>query len=151
MGWKQRVLEWMLVRQRSCNVGWADFRVRILESIHAVFAGSCEQLNPMCRSVRWVHKRCSGIQESWRVILISIAGEFGGWEWPLQSVLLKEVVIEPNVKLECVTKFCYLGDTLGAARREEVRRRRQEPEWDVLGLSSRSYFLSWQLGVHHTA
>ena len=31
-----------------------------------------------------------------------------------QSVLLKEVVIEPNVKLECVPKFCYLGDTLGA-------------------------------------
>ena len=30
-----------------------------------------------------------------------------------QSVLLKEVVIEPNVKLECVPKFCYLGDTLG--------------------------------------
>ena len=31
-----------------------------------------------------------------------------------QSVLMKEVVIEPNVKLECVPKFCYLGDTLGA-------------------------------------
>ena len=31
-----------------------------------------------------------------------------------QSVLLKEVVIEPNVKLECVPNFCYLGDTLGA-------------------------------------
>ena len=30
-----------------------------------------------------------------------------------QSVLLKEVVIEPNVKLECVPKFCYLGDILG--------------------------------------
>ena len=30
-----------------------------------------------------------------------------------QSVLLKEVVIELNVKLECVPKFCYLGDTLG--------------------------------------
>ena len=33
---------------------------------------------------------------------------------------------------------------------EEVWRRQQEPEWDVLGLSSRSYLLSWQLGVHHT-
>ena len=30
-----------------------------------------------------------------------------------QSVLLKEVVTEPNVKLECVPNFCYLGDTLG--------------------------------------
>ena len=31
-----------------------------------------------------------------------------------QSVLLKEVVIEPNVESECVPKFCYLGDTLDA-------------------------------------
>jgi len=28
----------------------------------------------------------------------------------------QEVVIEPNEKLECVPKFCYLGDTLGAGR-----------------------------------
>ena len=28
----------------------------------------------------------------------------------VQSVLLEEVVIEPNVKLECVPKFCYLGN-----------------------------------------
>ena len=26
----------------------------------------------------------------------------------------REVEIEPNVDLECVSKFCYLGDTLGA-------------------------------------
>ena len=25
-------------------------------------------------------------------------------------------MIEPNVKLECVSKFCYLGDTLGAGK-----------------------------------
>ena len=31
-----------------------------------------------------------------------------------RSVLLKEVVIEPTVKLECVPKFCFLGDKLGA-------------------------------------
>ena len=42
-----------------------------------------------------------------------------------QSVWLKEVVIEPNVKLECVTKFCYLGDTLeaGGGADEEARAR----------------------------
>ena len=28
-----------------------------------------------------------------------------------QAVLLREVEIEPNV-VECVSKFCYLGDTL---------------------------------------
>ena len=30
---------------------------------------------------------------------------------PDQSVLSKEVEIEPNVKLECVSKFCNLEDT----------------------------------------
>ena len=47
-----------------------------------------------------------------------------------QSVLLKEVVIEPNVKLECVPKFCYLGDTLGAGGGlEEVARARVRCAW----------------------
>ena len=48
-------------------------------------------------------------------MLISIAGEVScleGENGLFQSVLLKEVVIEP--KLECVPKFCYMGDTLGA-------------------------------------
>ena len=31
-----------------------------------------------------------------------------------RSVLVKKVVNKPNMKLECVPKFCYLGDTLGA-------------------------------------
>ena len=35
-------------------------------------------------------------------------------ESPVGTVLQKEVEIELNVKLECVPKFCYLGDTLGA-------------------------------------
>ena len=47
----------------------------------------------------------------------------GGRAWPFQSVLVKEVVIEPNVKLECVPKFCYLGDTLGAGVDEAARAR----------------------------
>ena len=47
-----------------------------------------------------------------------------------QSVLLKEVVIEPNVKLECVPKFCYLGDTLGARGGvEEAARARVRCAW----------------------
>ena len=40
----------------------------------------------------------------------SFAGENG----LIQSVLLKEVVIEPNVESECFPKICYLGDTLDA-------------------------------------
>ena len=31
-----------------------------------------------------------------------------------QIVLLSEDELEPGVKLECVSKFCYLGDTLGS-------------------------------------
>ena len=47
-------------------------------------------------------------------MLISIAGD--AWRVRMASFsqfLLKEVVIEPNGKLECVLKFCYLGNTLG--------------------------------------
>ena len=47
-----------------------------------------------------------------------------------QSVLLKEVAIQPNVKLECVPKFCYLGDTLGAVGVEEAARVRVRCAWD---------------------
>ena len=76
--------------------------------------------------LRWVHKRCSGISGKLKSNVDShcrrcLQGENGLF----QSVLLKEVVIEPNVKLECVPKFCYFGDILG---REEVWRRWQEPE-----------------------
>ena len=46
-----------------------------------------------------------------------------------QSVLLKEVVIEPDVKLECVPKFCYLGDTLGARGVKETARARVRCAW----------------------
>ena len=46
-----------------------------------------------------------------------------------QSVLLKEVVIEPNVKLECVPKFCYLGDTLGAGGGVEEAERARVSQW----------------------
>ena len=47
-----------------------------------------------------------------------------------QSVLVKEVVIEPNVKLECVPKFCYLGDTLGAGGGvDEAARARVRCAW----------------------
>ena len=65
--------------------------------------------------LRWVHKRCSGISGKLKSNVDfhcrrCLEGENGLF----QSVLLKEVVIEPYVKLECVPKFCYLGDTLGA-------------------------------------
>ena len=61
------------------------------------------------------YKRCSGISRKLKSNVDfhcrrCLEGENGLFH----SVLLKEVVIEPNVKLKCVPKFCYLGDTFGA-------------------------------------
>ena len=48
----------------------------------------------------------------------------------VQWVLLKEVVNEPNVKLECVPKFCYLSHKLGAGGGvEEAARARVRCAW----------------------
>ena len=47
-------------------------------------------------------------------MLISAAGEVWRRVWLGQYCREREVEIEPNVKLECIPKFYYLGDTLGA-------------------------------------
>ena len=74
---------------------------------------------------RWVHKRCSGISGKLKSRRC-LEGENG----PFQSVLLKEVVIEHNVKVECVPKFCYFGNTLGAGGGvEEAARARVRCAW----------------------
>ena len=56
-------------------------------------------------------------------MLISAAGDV--WRRVLlgQYCSSREVEIEPNVKLECVPKFCFLGDTLGAGVDEAARAR----------------------------
>ena len=70
----------------------------ILENINVVFAIMC---------LRWYNKEFSVIL--WR---LKSDADFRGkrcLEKSLdESVLLREVQIEPNVKLECVPKFCYL-------------------------------------------
>ena len=53
-------------------------------------------------------------------MLISAAGDV--WRRVLLGHYCREVEIEPNVKLECVPKFCYLGDTLGAGCMDETAR-----------------------------
>ena len=46
-------------------------------------------------------------------------------------VLLSEVELEPGVKVECVFKFCYLGDTLGSGGGVvEAARARMRCAWD---------------------
>ena len=79
--------------------------------------------------LRWVHKRCSGIKGKLksnvdfrcrRCLEESLVG----------TVLRREVEIEPNMKLECVPKFCYLGDTLGAGGgADEAARARVRCAW----------------------
>ena len=80
-----------------------------------------------CR--RWVHKRCSGISGKLKSNVDfhcrrCLEGENGLF----QSVLLKEAVTEPNVKLECVPKF--LGNTIGAGGGvEKAARARMRCAW----------------------
>ena len=78
----------------------------------------------MCRqgvgdnSIKWVachrlvHKRCSGISGR-----LGYVADFrcrrcsDGDSAPIE--LVSKVELEPDLKVECVSKFCYLGDTLG--------------------------------------
>ena len=61
---------------------------------------------------RWVHKRCSGISSR-----LGYVADFHCRRCldgdSAQVMLLSEVELEPGVKVECVSKFCYLGDTQG--------------------------------------
>ena len=81
--------------------------------------------------LKWVHWRCSGISGKLKSDTdFHCRRCFEGENGLFQSVSLKEVVIEPNVKLESVTKFCYLGDTLGAGGgAEEAARARVRCAW----------------------
>ena len=62
---------------------------------------------------KWIHKRCNGISGR-----LGYDADFhcrrylDGDSAPV--VLLSEVELEPAVKVECVSKFCYLGNTLGS-------------------------------------
>ena len=151
-GWKRRVWEWILERQKSCGVGWPRVRLRIQENIHVVFAG-----RELATTQSFVWSVIGGFtrdvvafQESWRVMLITIVG--GAWR--VRMVFFSQFcwkrlwLHEPNVKLECVPKFYHLGDTLGAGGGVvEGTRTRGRCAWQ----SSRSYLLFWRPGVFHTA
>ena len=150
-GWKRRAWEWMLERQKSCGVGWAWVRLRILENIHVVFAG-----RELATTQSFVWSVIGGFtrdvvafQESWTVMLISIVG--GAWRVRMVSFsqfCWKRSWLSPmwswNVFPSSVIWATHLGQ-------EEGWRKQQGPEWDVLGQSSRSYLLFWRPGVHHTA
>ena len=84
---------------------------------------------------KWVHKKCSGVKGKLKEdpgyrCAKSLRGgcTLGGAEG-------QEVVLEDGSSLECVNRFCYLGDMLGAAGAVE---RRLGLESEGLGDSSRS-------------
>ena len=80
------------------------------ETLHCII---CITLHKLKTNVDFHCRRC-------------LEGEHGLF----QSVLLKEVVMKPNVKVECVPKFCYLGDTFGAeGGLEEAARARVRCAW----------------------
>ena len=64
---------------------------------------------------KWVHKKCSGVKEKLREGLV-------GYKCPICSGQVqrrfddgvKEVELSGSGKLECVNKFCYLGDVIGS-------------------------------------
>ena len=63
--------------------------------------------------LRWIHKRCCGISGKLKSnVEFHYRRYLEGKHGLFQSDLLKEVVVEPKVKVECVLKVCYLGDTL---------------------------------------
>ena len=62
---------------------------------------------------RWVHKRCSGISGRLGYVADFRYKRCSDGD-SAQVVLSSEVELEPGVKVECVSKFCYLGDTLGS-------------------------------------
>jgi hypothetical protein len=80
-----------------------------------------------CRA--WIHSRCSGVTGK----LTSVVGYtckrcVDGV--PSDIVGLKEVSIGQNDKLECVEKFCYLGDMIGSGGgSEEAARARVRCAW----------------------
>ena len=98
-----------------CQVGIGQYRLRSQESIHVACARRVLVIISLCGVAchRWVHKRCSRISGK-----LGYVADFRCRRCldgdSAQVVLSREVELEPGVKVECVSKFCYLGDTLGS-------------------------------------
>jgi len=77
----------------------------------------------------WVHKRCSGIKGKLQSATSYRCKKcVDGRSEIVES--LKEIQIELDKKVECVDKFCYLGDTIGAGGgAEEAVRARVRCAW----------------------
>ena len=107
----------------------------------------CDNSILCVEQLRWVHKRCSGFSGKLksnvnlhcrRVRITS----FSHFCW-------KRLWLSPMWSWNVLPNSAIWATHL--VREEVWRRRQQEPEWDVIGLSTRSFLLSWQLRGHHTA
>ena len=79
-----------------------------------------------CRD--WVHKRCSGVKGSLNKAVGFVCSRCV--EGTGDEEGKKEIEIEHVGKLECVSKFCYLGDMIGAGGgAEEATRTRVRCAW----------------------
>ena len=79
---------------------------------------------------KWIHHKCSGVKGKLKSIEFEfkcatcVAGQEQGMEEG------RELVLGPNIALEVVDKFCYLGDVIGAGGgAEEASRARIRSAW----------------------
>ena len=103
------------------------FRVRNLESIHVVFVGKGLVIiqSYVWSALSGFTKDAVAFQESWRVMLISIAGDV--WT-SFSQFCWKRLWLSPMWSWNVF--FCYLGDTLGAGGGvEEAARARVRCAW----------------------
>jgi hypothetical protein len=77
----------------------------------------------------WIHKRCSGITGRLQAVADYSCKRCRDGPTSQQEAL-KEISIEPGKKLECVERFCYLGDMIGeGGGAEEASRTRVRCAW----------------------
>ena len=62
---------------------------------------------------KWVHKRCSGVKDKLQAVV-----EFQCPRCRLGDQGMtnerRDIMVDGNSALECVDRFCYLGDMIGA-------------------------------------
>ena len=66
-----------------------------------------------CR--KWVHKKCSEVNEKLKEDQSYRCTKCGRGGCALGIAEEQEVVLEDGSSLECINRFCHLGDKLGAA------------------------------------
>ena len=77
----------------------------------------------------WVHKKCSGLTGSLNVVGFVCSRCVHGRARETAKVR-KEMEIDGDGKVECVGKFCYLGDMIGSGGgAEEASRARVRCAW----------------------